>query len=126
MNDIGKPPRIPLVDALRVKIIGRALSPLPPMVSRIAMSATPRDVTKNDCQYLASVDIRFEQIAPNKAEEHVRRNAVVSICRHVYGPVIEELMDITDDLWKVGVPADSPAMQRIDRLLRVLSGDEVL
>jgi len=122
---IGKAPAIPFVDALRVELTGRVHTQLlPPLVEMIKMDAFPAvpEFRDDDWEYHAFAQVGFKQIAPRGADEHVREHAVMSICFHVYGPIEAELRLVQEDMWRLGVPSSSPAMQRVNRLISVLRG----
>ncbi len=124
---IGKAPAIPFVDALRVELTGRAHTQmLPPLVEMIKMDAFPAvpEFRDSDWEYHAFAQVGFKQTAPRDASEHVKAQAVRAICFHVFGPVEAELRLVQEDMWRLGVPSSSPAMQRVERLISVLRGDQ--
>lgn len=125
-DDIGRAPKIPFVEALRVEVTGQAHTQmLPPLVEMIKVDTFPAvpEFRESDWEYHAFAQVGFKQTAPRGADEHVRRHAVRSICFHVFGPVEAELRLVQEDLWRLGVPSSSPAMQRVERLISILRGD---
>ena len=125
---IGDAPHIPIIKALRVKIIGRAVDQLlPPLVRRIDVATDPAPFGIGDEKYEYSVaaEINYRQIAPKDAEQFVREHAVRSICHHIYGPIEQELHLIMENMWDAGMHSSQPAIQRVGRLIDVLRGDSV-
>ena len=124
-DDMGPAPTIPMVEALRVKVIGRAVSPfLPPMVTSVDFSAEQPDFDRVKTQYKAYAEIGFTMLADEGAEDYVRGHAVKAICHHIFGPVERELRLVQEDLWAMGASRHSPASMRIDRLIVVLRGEQ--
>ena len=125
-QDIGPTPNIPFVTALRVEMTGRAHSQLlPPLVERIDVKASPAipELPNHEWEFHAFAQVGFKQTAPKGASEYVRKNGVRAICYHLYGPVEAELRLAMEDLWRIGVPQSAPAIQRIERLISVLRGE---
>ena len=54
--------------------------------------------------------------------EHHRRNVIRQMCRMLYGPMEQELRELSREMWEVGVPAEDPAMKRIDKLIEACRG----
>ena len=125
--EIGKAPTIPFVEALRVELTGRAHTQmLPPLVEKIKLDEFPinPDFRESDWEHHAFAQVGFSQTAPRGATDMVRKHAIRSICHHVYGPIEAELRLVREDMWRLGVPSSSPAMQRVDRLISVLRGEQ--
>lgn len=127
-KDIGRAPSIPFVEALRVELTGRAhVQMLPPLVEMIKMDAVPAvpKFRDSDWEYHAFAQVGFKQTAPRDASAEVRKRAIRAMCHHIFGPVEAELQLVREDLWRLGVPSSSPAMQRVERLIAVLRGESV-
>lgn len=119
--------RIPILQALNVKLVGRAVSPIfPPLVLSIDDVVGKPEVANfpNDFEYIAKVVVGFKQIGPKGAEPHIRQNAVRSIAHHLYGPVEQELRLAMEELWSMGVSNSSPVMLRLKRVIAGLRGEE--
>lgn len=126
MVSIGKAPTIPFVDALRIELTGRAHTQiLPPLVEMIKVDAFPAvpELRDHDWEYHAFAQVGFKQNAPRGASDQVRKQAIRAMCHQIFGPIEAELRLVQEDLWRLGVPSSSLAMQRVERLLKVIRGE---
>lgn len=125
---IGPTPQIPLVRALKVKVLERAMSPppLPPLVNAMDWYEGPAEALymPQDLRFSAYAEIGFQQIAPKSAAELVRRRGVRAICHHIYGPIEQELHLALHDMWERGLSSSDPVVRRIERLICVLRGED--
>lgn len=123
-NKLGEAPDVPLINALRVKIVRRVAPPfLPRMVGALEFDVEPR-LHLGQVEYRAYAEIGFKMVADERSEDYVRRHAVKAICNHVYGPVERELRLVQESLWEMGAGSDCAASKRIERLISVLRGEQ--
>lgn len=118
---------LPIVDALRVKILGKAVSPiLPPLMTRLEAEANETNHLpfQHDLEFLVWAEFGYRQTAPKSGLEMVRENAVKSLAHAIYHPAEIELREIQNDLRSMGLDRTTPAMQRIDRLIQTLRGEQ--
>lgn len=125
-TNIGQAPHIPLVKALKVKVLGRAAAHqmLPPLVSVLDWQENTDLKMPTNLDFAAYAEIGFRATAPKDGAERVRRHAVRAICHHIYGPIEQELHLVLHRMWELGLSSSDPAVQRIERLIVALRGED--
>lgn len=113
-----------ILDDLQAKIVRRVPDPMPyKPVMKIDMEAAQRIEQGPDyVEFRASLELGYKVIAPSEDENRVRAEAVESLRREIYGPIEIELYRLKHDLWEQGGFEDTPAMRRIDQMMRELRG----
>jgi len=116
---------LPIVDAMRVKIIGRAVAPImPSLVTMSHQEAPPERSTSaaDDLEYRSSVEVVYRETAPAGAAELVRETAVRALAHTIYKSVRCEIIEAILELRAAGVPPTELGIRRLEAMLDPLEG----
>lgn len=115
--------KLPVVETLQHKILRRV--PARPEPLRFMPDPTTEVAVleiENRVEYKVFGEFFFKQVAPVEALDGVRTNAVRELTRHIYGPVLQELYDVRQDMLEDGID-DTKAFKHVCQMIHELNGE---
>lgn len=117
------PIELPFVRHLTARVLGQTAVPLQPPYLEMRFSEEPPQVNlmPDWCDFVCAITLGYRQSAPAEAADVVKRDTIRALTHELYGSIRDELIKAVLELRREGARPDSPAIERLERLIRAVS-----